>query len=285
MAVTSFIPEVWHADLLLAFREWTVLGQPGVINRNYEGDVAQSGDTVHINTLGRPTVADYVPNVTVIDPETLATLDNTLLIDQNKYFAFEVDDVDARQAAGALLPDAASEAAQATSLVADTYLTTIMVAGAGTTLAAGAVTSGAAAFAVLRELKIPLDKNSVPLMNRWVTVSPEFYSLLLDSDRFLDASAYGNSRPVMNGEVGSALGFSVLLANTLPAGTAALAPAVSNYVIAGHGAGVTWADQLTKIEAYRPDDSFSDAIKGLHVYGADVVRPEALAVMDVDVTV
>ena len=285
MAVTSFIPEIWHADLLLAFREWTVLGQPGVINRNYEGDVAQSGDTVHINSLGRPTVSDYEPNVTVIDPETLATTDQTLLIDQNKYFAFEVDDVDARQAAGNLLNDAASEAAQATSLVADTYLTTVMVAGAGTTLTAGAVGTAAEAFAVLRELKLALDKNSVPLMNRWVAVSPEFYSLLLDSDRFLDASAYGSSRPIQNGEVGSALGFAVLVSNTLPAGTAATPPAASNYVIAGHGAATTWADQLTKIEAYRPDDSFSDAIKGLHVYGADVVRPEALAAIDADVTV
>jgi hypothetical protein len=55
-------------------------------------------------------------------------------------------------------------------------------------------------------------------------------------------------------------------------------------VLAGHGIATTYAEQINKVEAYRPQDSFSDAIKGLHLYGAKVVRPEALAVMDCDVT-
>jgi len=60
---------------------------------------------------------------------------------------------------------------------------------------------------------------------------------------------------------------------------------VSNYIIAGHSMALTFAEQINKTEAYRPESSFSDAIKGLHLYGAKVVRPEALAVQDVDVTV
>jgi hypothetical protein len=55
-------------------------------------------------------------------------------------------------------------------------------------------------------------------------------------------------------------------------------------VVAGHSIATTFAEQINKVEAYRPQDSFSDAIKGLYLYGAKVVRPEALAVMDVDVT-
>src|SRR5574337_463011 len=97
MAVDSFIPEVWNASLLTTLSKKYVFGQGGIINRDYEGDISQYGDTVHIGSLTDPTVATYTKNVTVIDPATLATTDQTLLIDQSKYFAFEVDDVDARQ--------------------------------------------------------------------------------------------------------------------------------------------------------------------------------------------
>lgn len=286
MAVTTFIPEVWAAQLLVALDEWTVLGQPGVSNRDYEGDIAAYGDTVHINTLGRPTIDDYVKYVTDIDPEALDTTDETLVIDQAKYFAFEVDDVDMRQArnGGALLNQAADQAAQGLALAADTYLTTTMTAGAGTALGASDVSDGAGAFDVLREIKVSMDGASVPMSGRWVTVAPEFYSLLLDNDRFLDASAYGSSAPIRAGEVGTALGFSVLLSNTLPEGTAGTPPEVSNFVIGGHPMATTWATQISKTEAYRPQNAFSDAIKGLHLYGALVVRPEALVTADIDVT-
>jgi hypothetical protein len=75
------------------------------------------------------------------------------------------------------------------------------------------------------------------------------------------------------------------VSTNLPTGTAGTLPEVSSYIIAGHRMATTFADQISKTEAYRPPDSFSDAVKGLHLYGAKVVRPEALAVIDVDVTV
>jgi hypothetical protein len=70
----------------------------------------------------------------------------------------------------------------------------------------------------------------------------------------------------------------------LPQGTAGTGGAVSNFVVAGHQIATTYAEQINKVEAYRPQNSFADAIKGLHLYGAKVARPEALAVMDCDVT-
>lgn len=287
MAVDTFIPEVWNAQLLTQLSTAYVFGQPGVINRNYEGDIANFGDTVHIGSLTRPTISSYVKNTTVINPQTLATTDQTLVIDQAKYFAFEVDDVDARQVrnAGGLLSTAAQEAAQGLAGVADGYLSGLAVAGAGTTLTAGAVATADAAFLVVRKLRVALDKANVPSSGRYLIVSPEFYALILGDARFINAAAYGSSAPIRNGEVGSILGFAVLVSNTIPAGTAGTLPAVSNYVVAGHPMALTFAEQINKTEAYRPESSFADAIKGLHLYGAKVVRPEALAVQDVDVTV
>lgn len=292
MAVDSFIPEVWNAELLVALPTNYVFAQGGVVNHDYEGDIAQYGDTVHIGTLGAPTIDDYVKNVTAIDPETLTTTDKTLVIDQSKYFSFEVDDIDARQArdGGQLLSKAALLAARGLASAADTFLSGLMTAGAGTVLTATALPATApeaqdAAYQLIRKARVALDKANVPNDGRFLIVSPEFYAVLLGDPRFVDASKYGTNVGILNGEVGRIVGFSVIVSNTIPAGTAGTAPAVSNFVVAGHSMATTFAEQISKTEAYRPQNSFSDAVKGLHLYGAKVVRPEALVVCDVDVTV
>lgn len=287
MAVDSFIPEVWNATLLTTLERKYVFGQGGVVNSDYEGDIAEYGDTVHIGTLTDPTVATYTKNVTVIDPATLATTDQTLLIDQSKYFAFELDDVDRRQVrdGGQLMSKAASRAATKLAATLDGFVSNLMVTGAGGILTAQDVATVDAAYLLLRRLRMTLDKADVPAEGRFLIVSPEFYAVILGDPRFVDASKYGTNAPIMNGEVGRIVGFSVMVSNTIPAGTAGTPPEVSNFVVAGHSMATTLAVQINKTEAYRPDNSFSDAIKGLHLYGAKVVRPEALAVCDVDVTV
>lgn len=287
MAVDTFIPEVWNAELLVALRKAQVFGQTNVSNRDYEGDISSFGDTVHIGSLSAPTIANYVKNVTAIDPQTLTTADDTLVINQAKYFAFEVDDVDMRQArdGGQLLTKAASDAAYGLSDAADAYLAGLMTTNAGNVLTAGTAATADEAYKIVIRLRLSLDKAKVPSEGRFLVVSPDFYALLLQDARFIDASQYGTNAPIMNGEVGRVLGFNVITSLNLPAGTAGTAPAVSNFVVAGHRMATTFAEQINKTEAYRPESSFSDAIKGLHLYGAKVVRPEALAVMDVDVTV
>lgn len=286
MAVDTFIPEVWSADLLVALQKALVFGQGGVINRDYEGDISQYGDTVHIGSLTAPTISTYTKNSTAINPQTLTTTDQTLVIDQSKYFAFEVDDVDARQVrnGGALLNRAASEAAYGLADVADQFIATLMTTNAGNVVTAADIATADAAYKVVLGLKLRLDKAKVPTAGRFLIISPDFHALILQDNRFLDASAYGDSNAIRNGEVGRVLGFNVMVSLNNPAGTAGTPPEVSNFVIAGHPMATTYAEQINKVEAYRPESAFADAIKGLHLYGAKVVRPEALAVQDVDVT-
>jgi len=293
MSVDLFIPKVWAAQLLVTLQKKYVFAQGSVANRNYEGEIAAFGDTVHIGTLTDPTISNYVKNVTAIVPATLATTDQTLLIDQSKYFAFEVDDVDQRQVrdAGNLMSAAALRSGLLLADVTDQFLAGLVTTGAGTILApavisaADTTTAANGAYALIRNMRVKLDKNNVPSEGRFLIVSPEFYAVLLGDNRFINALAYGSTRPIQNGEVGSILGFTVMTSNNLPVGTASVAPAVSNFVIAGHPIALTYAEQISKVEAYRPQDSFGDALKGLHLYGAKVVRPEALVVQDTDVTV
>lgn len=286
MAVDSFIPEVWAAELLTALPKAHVFAQGGLINTKYQGTIAQQGDTVHINTISAPTISTYSKGSTSISPETLTTSDQTLTIDQAKYFAFEVDDVDAAQAAddGALMTQAAELGADGLAQTTDSYLATLASTG-GTALTAQDVGSADDAFLLMRNLRLKLDKNSVPTSGRWMVVSPEFYAVILGDSRFIDASKYGSNAPILNGEIGQAIGFRILMSNNLPEGTAGDAGEVSNYVIAGHQIAWTYAEQINKVEAYRPESSFSDALKGLHLYGAKVTEKDALVVCDVDVTV
>ena len=130
MAITSFVPEIWSATLLSSLKASLVFGGPGVANRNYEGNI-NPGATVKINAVAAPSIATYTANSTTISPAVLATTSQSLVIDQSKYFAFAIDDIDYRQAqdGGALMVEAANESAYALADVADAYLAAQAYAG------------------------------------------------------------------------------------------------------------------------------------------------------------
>ncbi|OZB88749.1 MAG: P22 coat protein - protein 5 domain protein, partial [Microbacterium sp. 14-71-5] len=120
MSIQKFRPEIWSPVLLVALRKALVYSV--FTNRDYEGEIAEAGDTVRITSIGRPTINTYVPNSTVITPEQVNDSQRTLVVDQSKYFAFAVDDVDARQAAGNVITQAMDEAAFGMADVVDQFI-------------------------------------------------------------------------------------------------------------------------------------------------------------------
>lgn len=283
MAITRFRPQIWSAQLLTTLKKTMVYGAPGVVNRDYEGEISAAGDTVKITSISRPTIGTYVPNVTTINPEQLTDAQRTLTIDQAKYFAFEVDDVDARQAKGNVMPEAMNEAAYALADVADQYLASLYtgVASANNlgTISVVATTPTDAYDKILVPLKVQLDVANVPTNGRYVIVPPWFHGRLLLDQRFIKVNESGTSEGLRNGMVGRAAGFDILLSNNAPN------PTGDDYVIqAGTPMAISYAEQINKTEAYRPQSSFADAVKGLHVYGAKLVRPEAIAVATASMT-
>src|SRR5204863_502435 len=93
----TFIPTVWAARLLTALEKALVYGQTNVCNRDYEGEIRASGNTVKIASIGDVSIGDYVKDNDIDDPEVLSDDDQSLLIDQAKYFNFYVDSVDRAQ--------------------------------------------------------------------------------------------------------------------------------------------------------------------------------------------
>lgn len=287
MAISAFVPEIWNASLLTALRKNLIYAGPGVINTDYEGDIAQAGDTVRITSISRPTVSDYSPGVTTISPQQLVDANRTLVIDQVKYWAFQVDDVNQRQAAGDIIGPATSEAAYALADVMDQYVAglytqaqaanvaapvSIDTTPDGTGNATWAYQSALAYDTILIPLKVKLDEANVPTAGRYCVLPPWLHGVMLRDPRFVKVNESGTDQGLRNGQVGRAAGFDILMSNNVPSPSATVFA-----VTAGTSAAITWATQISKTEAYRPESSFSDAVKGLALYGSRVIRPESLA--------
>lgn len=281
MTINRFKPEIWSAALLVALRQNLIYS--AFINRDYEGEIAEAGDTVRITSIGRPTINNYVPNSTSIVPEQVNDSQRTLVVDQAKYFAFAVDDVDARQAKGNVIPQAMDEAAFAAANVIDLYLssfyTSIQTANQLGAITVNSSTTPTDAYdKVLVPLRIKLDKANVAAQGRSVAISPDLYGCLLRDNRFIRANESGTTDGLRNGQIGRAAGFDILLSNQTPT------TGSDSVVIAGNDRAITFAEQISKVEAYRPQSSFSDAVKGLWLYGAKVVRNDSLASANVTVS-
>lgn len=272
MAITKFIPKIWAAALLQALNDKLVYAQPGIVNRDYEGDIARAGDTVHITSFVDPATRAYTRNAD-ITWDLLSDSQQSLVIDQQRYFAFKVDDVDKRQALPGFIDEASKGAAYNLSADADGFVATTMAAGVDPANALGAVSPATPeeAYDLLVEFRTVLTRSNTPPDGRFVIPPPEFYALLLKDDRFIRADAAGTTEGLRNGVVGRAAGFDVYEANTVPESAGV------HTVIAGHSIATTYADQIVNTEALRLQNTFGDGIRGLHVYGAKVTRPKNLA--------
>lgn len=280
MAITQFIPEVWSPAILSALRDRLVYGQAPVINRNYEGDIARAGDTVHITSFADPAVRDYTKNGS-ITWDLLTDSSQALVVDQSDYFAFKVDDIDKRQALPGFIEETSAGAAHNLAREVDTYVSGLMAAAVPAANQSAATTVGAVegdAYSLLVEFRTLLAKTNTPDAGRFVVVPPEFYGVLLQDDKFVRVDASGTDNGLRNGLVGRAAGFDIYESNTVPEAAGVFT------VLAGHSIATTFANQISSVEGVRLQDTFGDGIKGLSLYGGKVIRPENLASAEVTVS-
>lgn len=279
MSIANFKPEIWSALTLDALRNSLVYAQPQLVNRNYEGEISSQGQSVHITTIGDPTIGDYAPGDT-ISYEDIETAGTDLVIDQGKYFAFKIDDVDKAQALKDPMAQMAQNAAYGLRDKADAFVAALYtgVASANTVGSTGApidtFTAPTDAYSkVLVPLRTKLNRANVPKEGRYVVASPEFIGSMLNDDRFVKVGDSGTSEGLRNGMVGRAAGFDILESNNTPN------PSGDTQVIqAGYPGAITYAEQILETEALRLQTTIADAIRGLHVYGAKLLRPTGIAI-------
>ena len=144
-------------------------------------------------------------------------------------------------------------------------------------------TSTATPLQVIARMGRLLDQQNVDTRGRWIVLDPIFIEMLKDEDSRVMNADFGGTG-LMNGLVLNNLhGFRVYVSNNLPsvgtgAGTSGTANQNTNYgvIVAGHDSAVATAEQINKVESYRDPDSFADIVRGMHLYGRKILRPEAL---------
>ena len=275
MSVASFIPEIWNASLLTEFRAQARAA--ALTNRTYEGN-ARVGNTVVINSAVHIEIKDYAGANRTTSPDDVDTTDQSLLIDQEKSFDFLIDDIDRRQAAGSM--DVYTESAgEGLALDADGYiLQTAHDAATGDNALDGggsAPADGDEAFDVLRDLRKRLGKTHTPPSQRVAFVNSEFSHLLLGADSKLTAvDVSGDNQGLRQGTLGNLLGFRIVESENLPVTDAP-------QVVAFYVPAVAYVSQIMDTEAMRAEATIADRLRGLHVYGSRVIRPDQVVTWNV----
>lgn len=279
MALGNFIPEIWSARILDALHKEMVYSE--LFNRDYEGEIAEKGDTVHIGQIGAVTIKSYTKDSDIAAPDKAQAEDLTLKVDQADYFNIAVDDVNKVQSAINLLDGATSEAGYGFADTADQYLAKTLADAATLTSETETAVTKDNAYQVIVNLKTALDKANCPKNGRKCVVPPEFEGLMLLDSRFVAVGTAESNDRLENGTVYKCAGFEIRVSNNVPAAAKGGAgddkDTVLHTIIATTQAQGTYAEQISKVEAYRPEKRFADAVKGLHVYGAKVLRPSIVA--------
>lgn len=289
-----YIPEIWSGKLVEKFYAATVFGE--IANTDYEGEINGMGDQVNIRTVPDITITNYEIG-DVLTYQQPASPNVTLLIDQGKYFAFRIDDVEKHQTDLQLMNDWADDASQQMKIAVDTdilldtgkgLLVDVPAANQGAT--AGVISSsmnlgtGAAPVALttanilstIVDLGTVLDEQNVPESGRWLILDAKAIGLIKKSD-LKDASLAGDGTSILrNGRVGMIDRFTIFLSNNVPRGVGAGSATIG---YAGHKSALTFASQFTNMETLRAESTFGDLMRGLNVFGYETIKPEAVAAL------
>ena len=280
MSIATFIPEIWSARLLEAYRKNLVY--VNLLNHDWEGEIKQQGDTVHINSLTDVTVKKYTKGTELEAPDELTTTEQTLKVDQADYFNIKLNDVDKVQARADLLDKAMQSASYGLSDTTDKYLAELLKAGTikedlGDDSTPIQITKDNA-YEMIVKMRTALDKKNVPKQGRWIVLPPEYEGFMLLDPRFAYNTSESNTR-LASGVVSRAAGFDIYISNNVPNESGS-----KNKIIASTNAAGTFAEQILKTEAYRLEKGFDDGVKGLHVYGAKILKPDIVAVLTANFT-
>lgn len=273
MATANFIPEVWSQKLLKIFDKNAVMAN--LINRDFEGDIQSAGDVVKVRTFGDVTINSYTRDMT-ISFQALTDPMQEMTIDQQKYFAFKVDDMDKAQANIDILEGYTGRAAIAIRNLVDSFLLGQYAnVDAGNVIGSNAspiTLTASNVYGYLADLSQLLDEDNIPSEDRALVITPKVKNLLLKSTEFTRATTLGDN-VVQNGYIGNVAGFSVHVSTNMAA-----VSGVMN-LMAFHRDFISFASQISQIEHVRPYNMFADAVKGLYLYGAKVFTPTAGAVL------
>ena len=289
----NWVPAVYSQKVQKFFRRASVVED--ITNTDYAGEIENFGDTVNIVKEPSITVSDYARGQSV-NTQTLADDKLQLTVDQGSYFAFKVDDIEERQSHVNWESLATSSGAYSLKKNYDYNVLKNIYDNASTSAAntgtdANPIDGDAATDTladVISAAKTVLDGNDVPEENRWFVAPPAFYKQLRKAGaKIMDQSVMNDcsASSMRNGMVTDRplFGFRLYSTNAIAVSSGSAAShtfgsAGSNEyaLLYGHQSAVATANHIAKTELIRDPDSFSDIVRGLHVFGRKVLRSDAV---------
>ena len=302
----NFAPEIFSQKVLKFFRRASVVED--ITNTDYAGEIENFGDTVRIIKEPTVTVSSYTRG-SVVNAQDLADDQITMVVDNANAFAFKIDDIEERHSHVNFEALATSSGAFALKRKYDANVLQAISDGAGlagaddASLSGGLTTTNSALGTASAPINVEtddaginlmllmartLDDQSVPEENRWFVAPPIFYEKMFQAgNKIAEVQVTGDaSSPLRNGLAipGTLAGFRCYKSTALnsTAGTdqvtltGVATDASENVILAGHMSSTSTASHIAKTEVVRSTESFSDVIRGLHVFGRKVLRPEAV---------
>jgi len=260
MSYQTFKPEVWAELTNRNLNKQLVFG--ALANRNYEGKIENMGSSVRVPSIGSVTVGDYTGADITFQEDTGAY--QTININKAKYFALKMDDVDKAQAIPGVIEALTDQAIYEMADVVDTELAKLYAKCKSKV--AGIIGTDKVSDKII-DLAVKMDEDNVPTANRWLVISPEIYGQLIKE---VPTISKGENTLGINQSyfIGSWGGFTIYKSNNVQR------TAKKYHCMAGVSAGLTLAMQINKMEAGRFEKSFGEYVKGLQLFGCDVMETE-----------
>ena len=280
MAVTNFQQTIWSKSIQKELK--TITSLRNHCDFQYEKD-SKNAKEVKILSVTRPTIRTYVPG-TSLTREGLTDASLTLQLNQYKYFDFEVEDIDKAQSVPGLMEDASRQAALGLAEEGDKYVASLIEAGVedgghplGQSSSVISLTKSNAVESVEDGFAYLYGKNCRVNDTFYLEVAPKVFTTYRQA---LTELSTDNPEVLKKGAVGKINNAYVCIENLLPTGKTGTG-SVDNvyYNVLRTSKAIAFAEQIDKIEAYRPHDAFQDALKGLYVFGAKIVRPDEIYVI------
>ena len=274
MAISNFIPTIWSETLFNELSKNFIAVDH--CNRDFEGEIKGKGSTVNICGVGPVSVRDYTKNTDLTTPEEIDDNLTTLTIEKARFFNFLIDDVDKAQSSPKLMEGAMVRAAEAMANDADRYVFSLYDQ-ANTTITCDVDSSLYDAIISAREA---LYENNVGDNTEvFLEVHPKVASKILREKLAMPGA---NDDSLTTGYLGSIFGCKIYVSNNIYSTDESDKTAYHCFLRTKRA--ITFADQISEVEAYRPEKRFADGVKGLHLYGAKVIYPKEMVCLDVKVS-
>lgn len=278
--ITNFQQTIWSKSILRSLNKITSLRNH--CNFQYEKE-SKNAKEVKILSVNRPTIRTYVPG-TALTRESASDSSQLLQLNQYRYFNFEVEDIVKAQSVPGLMEALTDEAGKGLALEGDKYVATIVKADVEATTPTVEVSSSVITLTTSNAMS-SVEDGFAKLYANDCKVSDMFYlevapKVFTTYRQQLTELSTNNPEILKKGAVGKINNAYVCIENCLPTGRTGSGSTDNVYYnILRTDKAIAFAEQIDKVEHYRPEDAFTDAVKGLYVFGAKIVRPKEIYVM------